>query len=395
MKFFKKCIDILKTLTYYNLRTGNVYENVSRTRRYMATIKDIARISGYSIGTVSRVINHRPDVSEKARLAIEKVIRETNFQPNANAKLLKQTSLQNISILIKGNQNMFLAAILEEMQKILMLNGEEATVDFLDETEDEVATAAQLCGLRKPKGFIFLGGNTKFFLERFAEITVPAVLTGDTAEGLPFENLSSFATDDTAGARAAMQLLLDNGHSRIGIIGGSEDLNEGQVGTRRLQSAMDVLAENHISFDPAKQYMPCRFSADSGYRAAGRLLEKNRELTALFALSDNIAIGALRAINDAGLKVPDDISLIGYDGIQMTDYMIPRLATIRQDTSTLARKSVEDLLYRLNYQRPAVHRLIPFRVIPAESIRNLKEKEVKSPVGKPGKKLKRTERSGG
>ena len=82
----------------------------------MATIKDIARLSGYSIGTVSRVINHHPDVSDKARAAVERVIRESGFQPNANAKLLKQAVSSAITVFVKGNSNMFLEDILEKIQ---------------------------------------------------------------------------------------------------------------------------------------------------------------------------------------------------------------------------------------------------------------------------------------
>ena len=125
----------------------------------MTTIKDIARLSGYSIGTVSRVINHRQDVSEEARQIIEKVIEEENFQPNSNAKMLKQTITSNIAVLVKGTQNVFLEGILERIQEYLRTFGEYVSVSFLDEFTNEVETAAQICSERDSKRIIFFCGT--------------------------------------------------------------------------------------------------------------------------------------------------------------------------------------------------------------------------------------------
>ena len=108
----------------------------------MTTIKDIARLSGYSIGTVSRVINHHPDVSEEARVKVEQVIREQNFQPNSNAKQLKQQSNSAVTIIVKGYENMFFEGILEQVQAILRDSGEEVAVAFLDEYANEVKVSS-------------------------------------------------------------------------------------------------------------------------------------------------------------------------------------------------------------------------------------------------------------
>lgn len=123
----------------------------------MTTIKDIAKISGYSISTVSRVLNNRADVSEKAREKIEKVIRELNYQPNENARMLKQTVSSDISVIVRGNKSIFLESILEEIQIRMGKHGESVNVQFIGETDDEVATAVQIGQYLKPKGFIFLG----------------------------------------------------------------------------------------------------------------------------------------------------------------------------------------------------------------------------------------------
>jgi len=338
----------------------------------MPTIKDIARLSGYSIGTVSRVINSHPDVSEAAKRKIEEVIRKTGFQPNSNAKLLKQASTSAITILVKGTKNIFLETILEEIQELLRVHGEAVSVVFLDELANEVETAVQLCAERKPKGFIFLGANPDYLKKSFGVITVPAVLVSGDADGLGFENLSSFCTDDFAAAKEAVGYLLSKGHTKIGIVGGMGEREHGNVGADRLYGAMEKLKESGISFERERCYEPAKFSAEAGYDSARRLLERAPEITAVFALSDTVAIGAMRAAKDLGLSIPDDLSVIGFDGIEYSRYSVPRLTTVEQSSSLLAQRSVEDLLLRLNYPRPAVHEKIPFRIVEGESVKKQK-----------------------
>ncbi|MBQ7991930.1 MAG: LacI family DNA-binding transcriptional regulator [Solobacterium sp.] len=337
----------------------------------MATIKDIARLSGYSIGTVSRVINKHPDVSDKARSAIEKVIKEAGFQPNSNAKLLKQTVSSAITIFVKGTKNVFLEDILERIQTHLRKSGEEAAVVFLDESENEIKAALQTELERHPRGFIFLGGSLDHFRESFSSLSTPSTLVSADASSIESSLLSSFATDDFQGSREAAKLLIENGHTKIGIIGGYMSYFKDQITSSRLAGTVECMKEYGIEIDLDQQFVPSRFSMDDGYRAAKKLLKKNPDLTAVMTHSDEIAIGALRAFNDMGKRVPEDISLIGFDGIEYIRYTIPRIATIRQDTETMARKAVDDLLMRISYPRNGVHETIPFEVIDKESIRKI------------------------
>ena len=123
------------------------------------TIKDIARLSGYGVGTVSRVLNHHPDVSDAARERVMAVVRQYGFEPNSNARHLKSQTLSSVTVLVKGTQNMLFADLLERVQSLLLDSGEEVFVAYLDEDADEVTYAIQLCRLRRPKGLIFLGGD--------------------------------------------------------------------------------------------------------------------------------------------------------------------------------------------------------------------------------------------
>lgn len=343
----------------------------------MVTIQDIARMSGYSIGTVSRVINGRDGVSEKAKERIEEVIREQDYQPNSNARMLRQTVSSEITIIVRGVSSTFLQSILEKIQIRIREHGETANVQFVGETEDEVLTAIQTAQLLKPKGLIFLGGSIEHFRTEFSQVNVPSVLITTDAEKLGYDNLSSFTTDDRDAARYAVNVLVSQGHRRIGILGGYPRDAEGERPNSgpdlRIQGAVEELEKHGIAFDFEKDYEGCAFSAEEGYHAAERLLLRTPDLTGIFAISDAIALGAMRALRDMGLHLPKDISVVGFDGITASKYSIPRLATIQQDIEMLARKGVDDLLLRVSYECPAVHERIPYRYVSGESVAQPRE----------------------
>lgn len=332
------------------------------------TIKDIARLSGYSIGTVSRVINDHPDVSDEARARIQEIIRQENFQPNRNAKHLKQVRFSAITIIVKGTSNLFLNTLLEKTQQYLLSSGEEANVVFAEEKENEVRQAIQICSERNPKGIIFLGGALENFREDFSQISVPCVLISGWAEDLGFENLSSFCTDDYEGGRKAMEQLIARGHKNVLIVGGFRSDEAGQVSSQRLHGAVSALSEHGISFSMNSDYVESTFSMEDGYSKTLPIIRNNPEITGIFALSDMIAIGVMRAAKDLGKKIPEDISVIGYDGITYASYTVPRLTTVSQDISRLAEEGVNDLLFRISYKRRPVHKRIRCEVSNSESI---------------------------
>ena len=346
---------------------GKVYGQY-REGEIMTTIKDIARMSGYSIGTVSRVINNRADVSEKAREKISEIIRERGYQPNSNARKLKQVISSEVSIIVRGNKNVFFEYILEEIQIMMRGYDENINVHFIGETDNEVATAARIVSYMKPKGIIFLGGYIDNFRDEFSQINLPCVLVTTGAKDLGFENLSSFTTDYYDAGRFVVNKLLSYGHTRIGILGGYFTNRSKEHKNGKIIGAVETLDRQGITFDFDRDYEPCSYSAESGYEAALRLLRRSPDLTAVLAVSDSIALGAIRALKDIDRRVPEDVSVIGFDGLTYTKYSIPRLATIRQDTAMMAKKCVDNLLMRITYGGPAVHELIPYEFIEGESV---------------------------
>ena len=332
------------------------------------TIKDLSAQTGYSVGTVSRVLNNQPNVSEKARKTILEAARATGFQLNTNAKQLKQQHSNSILVLVKGTSNQLFSALVEELQQRMSDAAHPLTVDYLDEDRNEVRRALQLCLEKKPRGILFLGGNRQNFLADFDKIGVPCVLVTDDASGMPFRNLSSVSSDDRAASRMAIDALIARGHQRFAIIGGDRDVSD--TTKLRYQGCMDAFSAHGIVFDGEADYENVRFSYQGGYSAACNLLDRGRHFTALFAMSDVMAIGAIRALHDRGLKVPEDVSVMGFDGLQIGDFMKPRLSTVCQDPQELARRSVEILLENIESAQPPRYETVSVRIQLRDSIQN-------------------------
>ena len=330
------------------------------------TIKDIARESGYAVSTVSRALNGHPDVSPIARAKIMAVVEARHFSPNNNAKHLKQASSSGVAVVVKGTRNMLFAGMVEQVQTRIEDGGYAAAVYYQDEDADEVEQARQICRERNPLGILFLGGDLDNFRAGFAQVGLPCVLVTNSAAALEFPNLSSVTTDDASAAACAVEYLMERGHRSIGILGGN--LACSQISYRRLTGCEDAFRRRGVPFDRARQYESARFSMPMAYEATLRLLDRSPELTALFAMSDVMAIGALRALRDRGRRVPEDISVMGYDGIELGRFCVPRLSTVRQDAERLALRGVEILLRQLEQGGQAVHELAPFRLVAGESV---------------------------
>ncbi len=330
------------------------------------TIKDVARLSGYSVGTVSRVLNGSPNVSQAARERVQAVVREHGFKLNSNAKHLKQQTSTGIAVIVKGTQNMLFASLVEQLQGLIREKGFACLIYYIDEDDNEVEQALQVCRERKPQGILFLGSTLEDFRRQFSPITIPCVLVTNSAAGLGFPNLSSVSTDDAAGAERAIEHLLSLGHQKIGILAGKMDLSN--AAAIRYQGCLRSFASHGVPFDPERQLVMARFALSSGYDAMNALLDKMPGLTAVFAMSDVMAVGAVRAIRDRGLRVPGDVSIIGYDGIDLGRYLMPQLTTIRQYREAIAHRSVEILLRCMEKPAQAVHEVTPFELIPGESV---------------------------
>lgn len=333
------------------------------------TIKDIAREAGCSVSTVSRVISGHPDVSPVTRERVQALIRLHNFSPNNNAQRLKQQESRTVGIIVKGTSNALFASLIEHLQTHIEQASCTAAVVYLDEEGDELQAALQFCRETHPCGLFFLGSNRSAFLQNFSEITVPSVLLTASAKGMNFPNLSSVCIDDAAGAEAAMEFLLERGHRKIAVIGGS--LSSSDASRVRFAGFCRCFERHGLSFERDGRYETARFSLSSSYRAMGRLLDSFPEVTGVLCMSDLMAIGVLRAICDRGLRAPDDISVIGFDGIELSRYCVPKLTTVLQDTEKIASRGISLLLEAMSGRERAVYETVPYAIVEGESVKQL------------------------
>lgn len=333
------------------------------------TIKDLAKKSGYSVATVSRVLSNHPNVSEKARRAILKVVEESGFQINVNARQLKQQRATSILVVVKGTSNEMFSELVEEIQSLVAKTSYPLLVDYIDEDSNEVLRAVRLQREIKPLGILFLGGNSRNFLMDFDKIEVPCVLVSNDASGLPFPNLSSVSTDDRQAARCVMDALIAQGHRKIAIIGGDRKVSD--TGRLRYEGCMLSLKNHGIPFDEDRDYLDVRFSYRDGYAATNKLLSEGKEFTALFAAADVMAVGAIRALHDHGLRVPEDISVAGFDGLPLGTFLVPQLTTVAQSVQEMAKRSVEILLSCIENGTAAHCETVPFTIWQRESTRRV------------------------
>ncbi|MBQ3193258.1 MAG: LacI family DNA-binding transcriptional regulator [Oscillospiraceae bacterium] len=335
------------------------------------TIKDLAAKTGYAVGTVSRALNDHPNVSEKARKAILEAAAECGFELNLNAKQLKQSHSNTILVIVKGTSNELFSEMLESIQNLIARTRYQLTVDYMDEDANEVIRAVQLCREKKPLGLLFLGGNTRNFAENFDKIDIPSVVVTNDASSLAFENLSSVSTDDSEAARCAIDTLISLGHRHIAIIGGDRATSD--TSRLRYEGCQRAFREHNISFDPERDYQGVRYSYQDGYKATKALLAAGSQFTAIFAIADVMAIGAIRALRESGLRVPEDVSVMGLDGLPLGTYLVPQLSTISQSVRKMALRGVEILMDGIECGSKACHETVPFEVHRRESIRALSE----------------------
>ena len=334
------------------------------------TIKDLSAQTGYSVGTISRVLNNQPNVSEKARKTILDAANSCGFRLNSNAKQLKQQRGTSVLLISKGTSNDMFRSLTEAIQS--RMQNYPLIVDYMDEDANEVLRAQELCREKKPLGILFLGGNTESFRKDFHFIDVPCVLITGSAAGLAFDNLSSVTTDDYLAGYQAISHLVGLGHRKIAVVGGNPEIST--ITRLRYEGCYEAMRRYRIDFDSEKDCYIGRFSFSDGYHGVTTLLDAGREFTAIFAMADVMAIGAIRALQDRGLRVPEDVSVIGLDGLAIGDYMLPRLTTVRQSVEELADRAVQILEQQLSAATlPPRHETIPSAVDAKESTRSLKE----------------------
>lgn len=311
------------------------------------TIKDIARICGVGVSTVSRAINNHPDISSETKALIMKTIREHNYIPNNSARNLKRLESNTIAVLIKGITNSFFNSMLKVFEYEIQKRKYSFLLHRVEEHENELDIALQLVKEKRLKGIVFLGGYFIHSEDKLKQMNIPFVLsTGGISEKVDMESCSYVMVDDLQESYRMVDYLCKLGHKRIAII--TSPIDDESIGKLRLQGYKQALKNNNITIDDALiRYLVDdsldTFSMKYGYEAAKELLESGSDFTSIFAISDSMAVGVCKAIFEKGKRIPEDYSVAGYDGMDITFYYQPSITTIQQPVSEMASETIRIL----------------------------------------------------
>lgn len=209
------------------------------------TIKDVAKICGVGVSTVSRAINNQPGINEETKQKILKVIEENNYIPNNSARNLKRTETKNIAVLIKGINNPFFSPMITEFEKEIKKRKYTFILHRVDENQDEIDVAIELEKEKKLKGIVFLGGHFSHSKEKLEKLTVPFVLSTvgmyDQIENIKY---SSVAVDDMKESYKLVDYLCKLGHNKIAILSATED--DESIGKLRFEGYKKALSDNNV-----------------------------------------------------------------------------------------------------------------------------------------------------
>lgn len=337
-------------------------------KRY--NLKDIAKIAGVGIGTASRVINNKKGVKEETRKRVLKIIDELDYVPNSVARTLKQNSSKLIGIIIKGKFNPFFGEVIEAIEIIATKAGYGTLLHYTDTIE---TSSFKYLLDRKIEGLIYLGGYfDKEIAKEVAKLKVPVVAASTVlVEGVDKDGFSSVTIDNMESAYKIIDMLCEKGHKHIGFIGSDEgDYNY----LERRKGYIRALEKHNLEF--REEYLLAKgdYTFESGYSGAKELIEKNKKLTAIFAISDMMAIGAARAILEKGYRIPDDISLVGFDGLENSKYYYPSISTMEQPKHNLGAESAKLLFERIeDDEKGKIHIVLNTNFIERESVKDIKK----------------------
>lgn len=309
------------------------------------TIKDIARRCGVSVSTVSRVLNNHPDVSDAVRQKVQEVVRTHHYVPNNSARDLVKPQSDAIGLVVRGVGNPFYTEVILAIEQAVGQAGYVLVLHFIRAGEDELRAGAELVRSKKLQGLILLGGCFDYAPDDVALLNkVPFVCCSFTNSfgKLAEDSYSSVTINDQTEACRATQMLIAQGHRKIAIL--LDSVHDRSISELRYRGYCDALREAGLALDSALVQETGSFALSAAYAGTRHLLDRQKEITAIFAIADSLAMAAIKALHDCGKHIPDDCSVIAIDGIPMSSYTIPTLTTLSQPKTEMGKESVHMLI---------------------------------------------------
>ena len=332
----------------------------------MATIRDVARAAQVSMSTVSHVINGTRYVSPPTRQRVLQAMAELNYSPNRLARSLRNNRTLTLGVLLPNSANPFFAEVLLGIENACFERGYNIIMGNASDDPQRELEYLQVLLSRQVDGILLIStGAYNESLALLASHETPVVMVDRTAD---IPTVDEILTANKQGGLLATEYLLGLGHRRIGCITGPSYLTPS---ADRVAGYREALGAAGVPLDEAL-VVTGDFQHESGYRACRQLLALPEPPTAIFACNDLMAVGAICALHEAGLAVPDDVSVVGYDDIPLASYTVPRLTTIAQPARAIGQLAAERLIARLQQATvPPAHQRLPVHLVERDSCKPL------------------------
>ena len=335
-----------------------------------ATLKDVAQLAGVSTATVSYALSGKRTISEETKQRIQEAIKELDYVPDLNARSLSMRDSKLIGVVVPQTepgdrlmfQNSFYSEVLGSIEYYARLQGYHILISATDANESYLTLAKK----RNLDGIIVIGMYPDEFYQQMKKTQIPIVLIDSYCNDHYYHNIR---IDDAYGSYLATKYMLENGHEDIAFFAGQ--MKENGVMKKRLLGYQQALQEFEI---PYRQEYVFEGQIDyaSGIELANELMKSGLPATGIVAAADILAIGAVKGFFEAGKHVPSDYSIIGFDDVEMAQYMTPGLTTIRQQISLKGQKAVELLLKHIeDLTLPKQEEILPLQLVVRGSVKKM------------------------
>lgn len=336
-----------------------------------STLKDVAQLAGVSSATVSYVLNGKRSISEETRLRVLNAVEKLDYVPNLNARGLSMRDSKLIGVVVPQTepgerlmfQNTFYSEVLGSIEYYARQQGYHILISATDANESYLTLAKQ----RNLDGIIVIGMYPSQFYQQMKETQIPIVLIDSYCNDYYYHNIR---IDDAYGSYLATQYALQCGHREVAFFVGQ--LHENGVMKKRLVGYQRALAEFDVPYRD-EYVFEGQIDYESGIHLAEKLIAGQMPATVVVAAADILAIGAMKGFYEAGRIVPDDISVIGFDDLEISQYLTPGLTTVKQQISLKGQRAVELLLKHI--AQPDLTKqeeILPLQLIERGSVRKLK-----------------------
>lgn len=332
-----------------------------------ATLHDVARIAGVSIKTVSNVVNGYPHVRDATRERVLSAIAEVDYQPNLSARGLRSGKTGVIGLAVPELRQNYFAELADAIIRAAERHNVAVVIDQTGPTrEGEMAVLAGK-KLRFTDGILFSPERLGQEDVELLRVDFPLVLLGERMFNGPTDHVTM---NNIECARAATQHLLDMGRRRIAVIGAHPRTDDVRSANLRMRGYREAIAAAGIEYDESLVRAAAPWHRENGAAAMRSLLDDGVDFDGVFTFNDTLGLGALRALGEAGVRVPQDVALVGFDNIDETRFAVPSMSSVDPGREQIAQAAVDLLLERIREKgepRPPQQILADFHVVARES----------------------------